>query len=125
MKTTLATGTPTPTTFDADAFERFLAARTEPAWVTERRREAFAEYLTHLAKPDPTEEYRRVELRFLKPERFSVAEAGADPATFARGHAGRRVPEGPPSTPTGPRPASNWTPNCGTRGSCSAAWRTS
>ena len=85
MKPMLVTVTPTPATFDADAFERFLAARAEPAWVTRRRREAFAEYLTHLAKPDPAEEYRRVELRFLKPERFSIAESGADPATFAGG----------------------------------------
>ncbi|MFH5802584.1 Fe-S cluster assembly protein SufD [Alienimonas sp. DA493] len=84
MKSAL-TAAPAPATFDADAFERFLETRTEPAWVTERRREAFAEYLAHLAKPDPAEEYRRVELRFLRPEKFSLAESGANPAEFAGG----------------------------------------
>ena len=87
MKTALRT-VPAPATFDAEAFERFLAARTEPAWVTRRRREAFAQYLAHLAKPDPAEEYRRVELRFLRPERFSIVGSGADPADFTGGMSG-------------------------------------
>lgn len=84
MKTAL-TAAPAPATFDAEAFERFLDTRTEPAWVTERRREAFAEYLAHLAVPDPAEEYRRVELRFLRPEKFAIAESGAAPEEFVGG----------------------------------------
>ena len=85
MQRAITVGTPTPATFDADSFERFLAVRTEPDWVTARRRGAFAEYLAHLAKPDPAEEYRRVELRALKPEKFALADADGDPAAFAAG----------------------------------------
>ena len=84
MKSAL-TAAPAPATFDAEAFERFLELRSEPDWVTERRQEAFAEYLAHLAEPDPAEEYRRVELRFLRPEQFSIAASGADPSAFRGG----------------------------------------
>src|SRR5690606_10945900 len=74
-----------PAGFSEAAFEAFLTTRDEPAWVTESRRQAFKRY-TELLEPqlDP-EEYRRVDLRALRPDRFqlssSVESAGTQQAS--------------------------------------------
>ena len=67
---------PLPAAFDEDAFEAFLAGRDEPAWVTRRRREAFDLYRDLCDRPLPREEYRRVETRFLRPEKYRIAGEG-------------------------------------------------
>jgi len=76
------TATPLPSTFDETAFEAFLAARDEPTWVTERRRQAFAVLQDKFeAELDP-EEWRRVNLRLLRPQEFSIRSQAAGAAIF-------------------------------------------
>lgn len=58
------------------AFEEFLATRKEPAWLTDRRRQAFAAYQELLKKPLEPEEFKRIDLRALRPEKFSLASSG-------------------------------------------------
>lgn len=71
-----------PRTFDESAFETFLATRGEPAWVTDRRRQAFALLQERFeAELDP-EEWRRVNLRLFRPEEFAVKPAGSCGAGF-------------------------------------------
>ncbi len=56
--------------FSETAFEAFLATRDEPAWLIERRRQAFAKFQ---ATPWPTardEEWRRTDIRGLKLDTF-------------------------------------------------------
>ncbi len=60
------------TPWTATAFEDFLATRTEPAWLTDRRRQAFAAYQELLKKPLDPEEFKRIDLRALRPEKFSL-----------------------------------------------------
>ena len=70
------------TGFDAEQFEAFLATRDEPAWVTESRRRAFEAYRETLLVPLDPEEYKRVDLRTFRPEKFGIptAEATKDAA---------------------------------------------
>lgn len=66
-----------PAGFGEAAFEAFLATRDEPDWVTQSRRQAFQHYCELLkAELDP-EEWRRVDLRALRPDRFQL-QAGAE-----------------------------------------------
>ncbi|HET6425662.1 MAG TPA: SufD family Fe-S cluster assembly protein, partial [Planctomycetaceae bacterium] len=58
------------------AFEEFLATRNEPAWLTDRRRQAFAAYQELLKQPLDPEEFKRIDLRGLRPEKFSLAGNG-------------------------------------------------
>src|SRR5690348_6854748 len=60
--------TPSPATggFTEATFEAFLKGRDEPSWLIDRRREAFAQFLS---APWPTlrdEEWRRTDIRPLK-----------------------------------------------------------
>lgn len=71
------TATPLPSTFDEAAFDAFLAARDEPAWVTERRRQAFAILQEKFEVPLDPEEWRRVNLRLLRPQEFSIRSAAS------------------------------------------------
>ena len=59
--------------FDAAAFEEFLAARHEPDWIVQPRRDAFAVYQDLLKKPLPTEEFQRVDVRALQPDQYHCA----------------------------------------------------
>ena len=77
--------TPPPATggFTEAAFEAFLKGRDEPAWLTQRRREAFARFR---ATPMPTlrdEEWRRTDIRGLRPDAFAPP-APHGPAAPAR-----------------------------------------
>ncbi|MBI1347524.1 Fe-S cluster assembly protein SufD [bacterium] len=56
----------------AAAFEEFLANRQEPVWLTERRRQAFATYQKLLKQPLDPEEFKRLDLRALRPEKYSL-----------------------------------------------------
>lgn len=60
----------------AAAFEEFLAARNEPAWLTDRRRQAFAAYQELLKQPLDPEEFKRIDLRALRPEKFTLTPTG-------------------------------------------------
>jgi len=61
-----------PAGFGEAAFEAFLATREEPDWVTQSRRQAFKRYSELLeAELDP-EEWRRVDLRAMRPDRFQL-----------------------------------------------------
>ncbi|MSR57773.1 MAG: Fe-S cluster assembly protein SufD [Planctomycetaceae bacterium] len=74
--------TPAPSTgFDAKAFERFVATRGEPGWVVDLRRRSFDLYRQKLQEPLTPEEWKRVDLRPLQPNRFSPA---ADISTAAQ-----------------------------------------
>src|SRR5262245_59933760 len=57
--------------FGETSFEAFLKGRDEPSWLRQRRREAFA---TFLSSPWPTardEEWRRTDIRALKLDAFA------------------------------------------------------
>lgn len=71
MSATL-TSTDRSTAFDAAAFEAFLKSRTEPAWVTTLRRGAFESYQESLVAELDPEEWKRVDIRAFRPEKFSV-----------------------------------------------------
>lgn len=82
---TFSSAAPSPVTsgFDAAAFERFLAVRNEPAWLQQQRRDAFtlSQELQHV-ELDP-EEYKRLELRTFRPEKFRVVEQAAATAELS------------------------------------------
>lgn len=71
------------TAFDTEAFESFLAQRREPAWVTDQRRQAFEIYRELLSTPLDPEEWKRVDIRAFRPERFSLPAAAKPSAAFA------------------------------------------
>ena len=60
------------TPFDATAFDEFLATRDEPAWVTDLRRGAFETYREMLATELDPEEWKRVDIRAFRPEKFTI-----------------------------------------------------
>src|SRR6187397_2591693 len=75
--------TVTTTGFTTETFEAFLAARKEPAWLTEQRREAWK--LFH-EKPWPArndEEWIRTDIRLFKLDqyRLPLGESSAQEAT--------------------------------------------
>lgn len=61
-----------PAGFTAEIFEEFLASRNEPDWVTARRREAFEIFQTKLGEELDPEEWKRVELRSFRADRFRL-----------------------------------------------------
>ncbi|MEM7811219.1 MAG: Fe-S cluster assembly protein SufD [Planctomycetota bacterium] len=72
-----------PASFTEEVFEKFLASRDEPAWLTERRREAFALYERFAAEPLDPEEFRRLELRTFHPEGFGLSAAATKATPLA------------------------------------------
>lgn len=79
----MLTTTALPRTFDEAAFEAFLATRDEPAWVTERRRAAFALLQEKFESELDPEEWRRVNLRLFRPHEYAVSvRSGTDAASF-------------------------------------------
>ena len=87
MNTTATTPTPpaapTPASFDEAAFEAFLASRDEPDWVSAARTKAYASYRDLVAVPLCEEEWKRVELRAFRPERYAVPDADSEPPALA------------------------------------------
>lgn len=61
------------TKYDADGFEQFLAARNEPAWLTERRRRSWLSFEESRWPDRKQEEWMRSDLRGFKLERYPVA----------------------------------------------------
>jgi len=74
-----------PTAFGRDTFDAFVERLVEPTWVTERRKAAFDSYVElHGVELDP-EEFKRVDLRILRPEKFALqADAPASAAFTTR-----------------------------------------
>ncbi len=73
---------PTTGGFTEDAFHRFLKDRDEPAWLVERRREAFARFQAFPWPSARDEEWRRTDIRALKLDAFAPPAAG-EPAADA------------------------------------------
>src|SRR4051812_13634250 len=71
------------TPFDAAAFERFLSTRNEPGWVTDLRRGAFETYRELLATELDAEEWKRIDLRAFRADKFSIPSAVQPDAEFA------------------------------------------
>jgi len=61
--------------FDAAAFEQFLATRTEPDWVTDLRRRSFEAYRESLLTELDPEEWKRVDIRAFRPEKYHLQNA--------------------------------------------------
>lgn len=73
-----------PPSFDLAALEAFAGSRSEPGWLTARRREAFDLYQASLGRPLDPEEYKRVDLRTFRPEQYHlVNEDGTSTASMA------------------------------------------
>ncbi|REJ87481.1 MAG: Fe-S cluster assembly protein SufD [Planctomycetota bacterium] len=72
------------TGFGQAQFDVFLADRGEPDWLADRRRAAFGEYLRQLEAPLDPEEFKRLDLRTFRPERYGLVagESSADAASF-------------------------------------------
>jgi Fe-S cluster assembly protein SufD len=70
--------------FTEDAFESFLRDRDEPAWLTERRREAFARFQAFAWPSARDEEWRRTDIRGLRLDAFGPP-AGERPGAEAQG----------------------------------------
>ncbi len=71
-----------PATFDEQAFERFLAGRDEPGWVTDARRKAFLVFQEKSAAPLDPEEWKRVDLRTFRPANFHLESASSSATSF-------------------------------------------
>lgn len=63
--------------FDQASFEHFLAARDEPDWLQQRRRECFAAFQEKLRQELDPEEYRRLDLRTFRAEKYHWTEGAA------------------------------------------------
>jgi len=69
--------------FDEAAFERFLATRDEPDWVTDLRRQAFEMYTQKSAEELDPEEWKRVDIRAFDSSKFEIQteqQTGGDAA---------------------------------------------
>jgi Fe-S cluster assembly protein SufD len=58
--------------FDDDAFAAFLSGRSEPERVVAARRQAYAKFRELQAVPLDPEEWKRVDLRTFRPDRFAL-----------------------------------------------------
>ena len=62
----------TASPFDATAFERFVSSRREPAWVSDFRRRSFEAYRDLLVTELDPEEWKRIDTRAFRPEKFVI-----------------------------------------------------
>ena len=76
-----ATMTALPETFNEAAFEAFLSERNDPEWVIELRRTAFELYRDKQSAPLDPEEWKRVDLRAFRPEKYSIQSGQAEGST--------------------------------------------
>jgi Fe-S cluster assembly protein SufD len=76
---------PSTSPYTPEAFDRWIAGRKEPAFVSDKRRAAFETYRELLATELDPEEYKRVDLRTFKPDQYQPPAAGetARPAAVA------------------------------------------
>ena len=80
---TTATATTLPQNFTAEAFETFLSGRDEPAWLKERRREAFGLFETLSGQELDPEEYRRLGIDGWTGDRYTLPPGTADASGLA------------------------------------------
>jgi Fe-S cluster assembly protein SufD len=73
-----------PTGFTEETFQAFLRNRDEPAWLTARRREAFARFQAFAWPSARDEEWRRTDIRALRLDAFGPPAAN-EPDVLARG----------------------------------------
>ena len=73
----------TANAFDQAGFDAFLARRDEPDWIQQSRREAFALFQQKQNEPLDPEEYKRLELRTFRPEKYRPAEQAASGSTLS------------------------------------------
>ena len=79
----MLTVTPSRTNaFDVEVFEQFIASRREPEWVTDLRRNAFEIYRELLVTELDPEEWKRVDIRAFRAEKFSIPTSTKPIATF-------------------------------------------
>ena len=91
MSSAPATSTPQAKGFSEEAFLSFLAKRDEPAWLSDRRRQALTAFQS---LPRPTlrdEEWRRTDIRALKLDTFGPAAHSATSETAASALAPHRA----------------------------------
>jgi Fe-S cluster assembly protein SufD len=68
--------------FDQAELDKFLAERDEPDWLRQRRRDAFSLFQAKRDEPLDPEEYRRLDLRTFRPEKYHLAEQSGDRSTL-------------------------------------------
>lgn len=71
-----------PVTFNEGGFQKFLDSRNEPDWVQAARQLAFSKYHEKLNEPLDPEEYKRVDLRVFRPEKYHIADQSTAETTF-------------------------------------------
>lgn len=83
MTNSSAASRPDPAGFQQAAFDHFLDMRHEPDWLQQRRRTAFSRFIElQNVELDP-EEYRRLELRTFRPEKYHFAISAAESGTLS------------------------------------------
>ena len=69
--------------FSSEVFEKFLATRSEPSWITDARRAAFEIYQNLLQEELDPEEFKRVDLRVFNAGKFRPTAEAADSASIS------------------------------------------
>ena len=75
----------TVTGFTQEAFDAFLAARREPQWLLDRRREAWDTFQELDWPSRNSEEWMRTDIRTFRIDRFHLPEATGEVAQFQHG----------------------------------------
>ncbi len=73
MSSAQLTTIPATAGFTEEAFETFLRERDDPAWLVERRREAFARFQAFAWPSARDEEWRRTDIRASQARRLFAA----------------------------------------------------
>lgn len=68
--------------FDQAGFEAFLISRHEPDWLQQSRTDAFKTYQGKLDEPLDPEEFKRVDLRTFRREKYHIAESESGETSF-------------------------------------------
>src|SRR5436190_2196336 len=71
----------TATGFTTEAFDAFLAARSEPAWLTDLRCQAWARFMGLNLPSRKEEEWMRTDIRLFRFEKFALPSEPASDAT--------------------------------------------
>ena len=69
--------------FSAEVFESFLSTRTEPSWITDARRVAYAQYEEFLGEELDPEEFKRVDLRIFNAAKFRPSTDDSDASSVS------------------------------------------
>lgn len=77
-----ATAMSSSITFDETGFQAFLDSRNDPDWLMQKRRQAFSVYQQKLSEPLDPEEFKRLDLRIFRPEKYAVVSGVAGETSF-------------------------------------------